>query len=171
MNIAKNIKLLRKNLNMTQKQLAEKTGIAQITIQQYEAGKYEPKYDNLMKLAKALEVDITDIADDYCQIGVEGRRDLGPILSKASIRTEKIDEVILINYYRQLNNTGKTEAHKRVGELTLLDIYKTTETLQGVIMKYNPDCPYDISPLNAFYNKLKQQEKDMPNDGFEPPQE
>ncbi len=177
MNIAKSIKLLRKNLNMTQKQLAEKTGIAQITIQQYEAGKYEPKYDNLMKLSKALEVDLTDIVEDYYQVGVKGRRDLGPILSKASIKTDKMDEVFLMNYYRQLNDLGKEEAHKRVGELTLLDAYKSITSQQQFNIKYNPNAPNDVYSINAFYDELRQQEKDIPKGKNtvippdEPPQE
>lgn len=164
MTIAESIKRLRKSLNMTQKQLAEKTGIAQITIQQYEAGKYEPKRDNLIKLAKALNADIADIANDYYHVG---QSSFGQVLTRASIRTEKIDEILLLNYYRQLNNTGKTEAQKRVGELTLIDVYKDTESQQHTNIIYSPGVSDDISSL-AFYDE----EKDIPNGSTaEPPQE
>lgn len=61
MSVAENIKYLRKQKNMTQKQLSEKTGLAVITIQQYEAGKYSPKHYNLIKLATALECGVFDI--------------------------------------------------------------------------------------------------------------
>ena len=61
MGIAENIKYLRKKKNMTQKQLADKAGLATITIQQYEAGKYEPKKDSLYKLRKALDCNINEI--------------------------------------------------------------------------------------------------------------
>nr|DAY85717.1 MAG TPA: Helix-turn-helix XRE-family like protein [Caudoviricetes sp.] len=60
--IGDNIKFLRKRKNMTQKQLSEATGIAVITIQEYEAGKYEPKIDFLYKLGKALDCDIYKLA-------------------------------------------------------------------------------------------------------------
>lgn len=63
MSIAEHIKNSRKQRHMTQKQLAEKTGLAIITIQQYEAGKYEPKYENLEKLSKALEVPVVDLVN------------------------------------------------------------------------------------------------------------
>ena len=62
MSIGDNIKFLRKRKNITQKQLAESTGIAVITIQQYESGKYEPKIDSLCKLGKALDCDIYKLA-------------------------------------------------------------------------------------------------------------
>ncbi len=67
MSIAENIKHLRKQKKMTQKQLAEKSGLAVITIQQYEAGKYNPKPDAVMKLCVGLNCKITDIIDDETQ--------------------------------------------------------------------------------------------------------
>ena len=54
--IGKNIRILRQNHKMTQKQLAEATGLATITIQQYERGIREPRFDNLTRIAKALNV-------------------------------------------------------------------------------------------------------------------
>lgn len=54
--IGKNIRILRQNRKMTQKQLAEATGLATITIQQYERGIREPRFDNLTRIAKALNV-------------------------------------------------------------------------------------------------------------------
>lgn len=67
MSIADNIKLLRKQKNITQKQLSEKSGLAVITIQQYEAGKFNPKPDAVMKLCVGLNCKITDIIDDETQ--------------------------------------------------------------------------------------------------------
>lgn len=63
MSIADNINHLRKQKKMTQKQLAAASGLAVITIQQYEAGKYEPKKDSLYKLCKALDCNINEILD------------------------------------------------------------------------------------------------------------
>jgi len=39
---------------LTQKQLAEKSGIATITLQQYERGVREPKLDTIAKIARAM---------------------------------------------------------------------------------------------------------------------
>lgn len=63
MAIGKQIKIQRKRQHLTQKQLAEKTGIAEITIRQYEAGKYNPKINALNKLCIALDCKITDLID------------------------------------------------------------------------------------------------------------
>lgn len=41
---------------MTQKQLAEMSGLLPETIRKYEAGKIEPKCENLLKIAKALNM-------------------------------------------------------------------------------------------------------------------
>lgn len=64
MSIAENLKKLRKQNHITQKQLAEMSGLAVITIQQYEAGKFNPKPDAVMKLCVGLNCKITDIIDD-----------------------------------------------------------------------------------------------------------
>lgn len=67
MAIGEQIKKLRKQQHMTQKQLAKESGIAEITIRQYEAGKYNPKPDAVMKLCVGLNCKITDIIDDETQ--------------------------------------------------------------------------------------------------------
>jgi transcriptional regulator with XRE-family HTH domain len=56
MKIGEKIRALRKSNGLTQKQLAQKSGIAEITIRQYEKGDYEPKMEQLQKLAKGLSI-------------------------------------------------------------------------------------------------------------------
>lgn len=50
------IKKYRKQVGLTQKQLAEKANLAVITIQGYEAGKFEPKANTLYKLVEILKI-------------------------------------------------------------------------------------------------------------------
>lgn len=59
--IGKRIKERRKALKMTQKELGEKIGCAEITIRQYENGRYSPKIDTRIALANALGVSYTDL--------------------------------------------------------------------------------------------------------------
>lgn len=59
--IGKNIKKIRKDRRLTQKQLAERCNLAEITIRQYEAEKYIPKIGNLQRIANALEVSVFEI--------------------------------------------------------------------------------------------------------------
>lgn len=65
MDIGQNIKSARIAANMTQKQLAEKCGIADSAIRKYESGKIRPKLPMIQKLAFALGVRMEDI------IGIE----------------------------------------------------------------------------------------------------
>lgn len=56
MTFGNNIKRIRIEQNLTQKELAEKIGCAEITIRQYEADKRQPNINQLHKLATALKV-------------------------------------------------------------------------------------------------------------------
>lgn len=66
MTIGERIKQERKKAGITQKELSEMTHIAEITIRQYEAGKYKPKQEYLKTLANVLEV-----SPDYLAYGKE----------------------------------------------------------------------------------------------------
>lgn len=61
MTIGKTIRSIRKEKGITQKKLAELSGIAEITIRQYEADKYKPKIEQVKKIAAALNVSPFDI--------------------------------------------------------------------------------------------------------------
>ncbi len=56
MNIGERIKTIRKEKGLSQQALATKAGLAKITISEYEAGKYKPRTENIIKIASALEV-------------------------------------------------------------------------------------------------------------------
>lgn len=64
MKISETIKLYRKSAGLTQKGLADKTGLSIGTIQGYEQGKYIPKIENIEKIARALNVHVVDIKSD-----------------------------------------------------------------------------------------------------------
>ena len=58
MDIGNEIRNARKHAGLTQAQLADKCGLATITIQQYEHGKREPSLEQIAKLAIALDTDV-----------------------------------------------------------------------------------------------------------------
>lgn len=58
MTIGERIKTARSNAGLTQRALAEKSGMATGTVQQYELGKRQPRIEQLQKIADALDVDI-----------------------------------------------------------------------------------------------------------------
>ena len=61
MDLGKRIKSIRKDRKLTQKELADKAGIATITLQQYERGVREPKLEQMKKLASALGVSFVEL--------------------------------------------------------------------------------------------------------------
>lgn len=61
MRVSENIKKYRRLAGITQKELAEKSGLSIGTIQGYEQGKYTPKIENAEKISEILNCDITDI--------------------------------------------------------------------------------------------------------------
>ena len=58
------IKYHRKEKRISQKELAEKTGLSIGTIQGYEQGRYKPKRVSLEKIAEALEINVEKLLGD-----------------------------------------------------------------------------------------------------------
>lgn len=61
MTVAERIKAARKSLGITQKTLGERLGVTQATIQQYESGKRKPKTETLIRIAKALNIQLREL--------------------------------------------------------------------------------------------------------------
>ena len=66
MSIGENIRRLRKQKNMTQKELGERLGgISQQQIGQWENGNKNPKIETLFKISQALNVSVGDLDPTY----------------------------------------------------------------------------------------------------------
>ena len=55
------VRTLRKQQGMTQKQLSEKSGVPRLCIIRYESGRYKPGLENAAKLAAALGCSIDEL--------------------------------------------------------------------------------------------------------------
>lgn len=78
MTFGEKLKTLRKGLNLTQQQLAERVGVAKSVVSYYESGDRYPSYDVLIKLARIFHVttdylldvekkrilDVSDLSED-----------------------------------------------------------------------------------------------------------
>lgn len=84
MELSERLKLLREGMNLTQSELAKKTGITARQIQNYEMGTSRPTITSAKKLANALECQIDEllghegmlIADAKEQGGAKAARDV-----------------------------------------------------------------------------------------------
>ena len=63
MTIGEKIKKARTDAKMTQKELAEKCGMADSAIRKYESGKVTPKLDTIAKIARAMGLYAGDLVD------------------------------------------------------------------------------------------------------------
>jgi len=82
MSVGETIKQLRKEKGLTQKELASKIGVAEVTIRQYETSKRKPKFENAEKLAAFFEANHLAFLFD----GFHGE-----------LREEEIAEIIAFN--------------------------------------------------------------------------
>lgn len=178
LSIPENIKKIRKEKGLTQKGLGKLCGMADSAIRRYESGRANPKIKTLMKIAEALNCEISDIDENIVithhvlhppQLTPEDierykkdaeareileRYSAGEEITKEDQqkisdytdrirnsfaqlpertkelknRIDKIGENILLADYRELNTDGRSEARKRVHELTEIQRYTKPDT-------------------------------------------
>ena len=121
------IKFFRKECKITQKQLSEITGIAEITIRQYEAGKYQPKLENLKKIADALSVPLAALLDiDETDQALNTLSDFKNVDVKQTQYPDMFNLKELEPYF-SLNRKGKDKALSYIDDLAKLPEYTSDE--------------------------------------------
>ena len=130
------IKKIRLEKGMTQKELGEKCGLADSAIRRYELGGANPKLETLKKIADALDVATISFIDfdklrelnrQEVRLGLDGM-ELGLVLQDIHDFLKEDEYELLLQYYK-LNDEGKTEAIKRVNELTEIKRYQSTRNI------------------------------------------
>lgn len=113
MGLDKAIQIYRSRLGLTQKQLAQNAGLAEITVRKYESGERYPKNKQLKQLAEALHVSIKDLHDlEFCIDNNITPEDL----KQRDIEIEKSG--ILLEIFEQLNNKGQDTAIEHITMLS-----------------------------------------------------
>lgn len=112
MTIGQRIKQARKNAGLTQRELAEKSGTATGTIQQYELGKRQPRTEQLQRIAAALNVSAGFLLD-----GRE-RKKAGKMLVEKVWKSDKASRL-----YMCIDSTllGDLDAIAKVDNMSLED--------------------------------------------------
>lgn len=118
--IGERIREIRKNSNLTQKDLAKLSGIAEITIRKYENNERNPKKEQIEKIAKALKVTPFEIMGyDYWDKSKDMKKVLNEVKLLSNIKKEYGDNfVILIETYGLLNKVGKQKALEYISDLS-----------------------------------------------------
>lgn len=144
--LGENIRFLRNKKGYSQEDIANMLGYKSFTtIQKWESGVSEPPLKALKKLAEIFDVDMNDLATKKISIDINKGNNVYNLISH-NIPIEKTNTVNtntpkILQYYNELNYTGKQEATKRVQELTYLPQYKEENNSEL--------SPYDSVPATA----------------------
>ncbi len=126
-NYSNRIKALRKKAGLTQKELAYKTGLAEITIRQYESGKRQPRLEQLRNIASILGVSIGDLVDDWTQFSkneIEDDLDNNDHKQEVS-RTKQVSrQDRMTSTFCKLNDIGQEKAIEQVELLIKIPEYQ-----------------------------------------------
>ena len=111
------IKKARHLMGLTQKQLADKSGLSIATIQGYEQGKYKPKFESLCKIAWALDIPLADFTNrifDYTDKEIDE--------SLTNLENETFENS-LMKLFSKLNIYGKEKVVDYAKDLADLERY------------------------------------------------
>lgn len=120
MKFAVNLKTLRHDAGLTQRSLAEKSGLTRSAISMYESGLREPNFEDLDSLADALDVDIGSLVGSKAGRGSYPRHgmsisDLVPGLKKSErVLLAKVskEEALIVRAYRAANPAVQLEVKR-----------------------------------------------------------
>lgn len=127
MGLNRAIQTYRIKIGLTQKQLADKANLAEITIRKYESGERYPKADQIKKIAAALGVSVKDLHDlEFCfdnNITLEQLRNREIEMDKSGI---------LLENFEKLNTVGQNKAVEQVMMLTKIPEYQLEYVISTV---------------------------------------
>lgn len=150
------IKLARKDLGMTQKELSDIVGCAEVTIRQYEANRREPAYDMCLKLEDALHIALVahPVPEELLHVSSD------PV----EINTGGPLRIVLLDAYNKLNGEGQRIAVERIKELALIPKYQATPTENPAGIEAGAHEGEKMGDLSTKQEKPPEGEN-KPNDG------
>ena len=106
MTIGEQLRIARKSKGLTQKQLAELTGISHVTIQQYETNKRQPLAKNVIAIKNVIN---SAICDKMNTIHSDASENI--FLEDTIISEEKLNELQknMLSLFNSLDLTGKSK--------------------------------------------------------------
>lgn len=148
MAIGDNIKSLRKQKGMTQKQLADASGLIDSTLRTYELGKANPKPATVTRIAEALGVSIAELYGVDWIDATATAKDSGDISAMyqsllsnqgGALSIDDPDGMQLLTAFMSLNPVGRQEAVKRIREMLFVPKYQKrsdNDFLLGALRQY-----------------------------------
>lgn len=115
MTVGNNIKKIRLEQNLTQKELADKIGCAEITIRQYESDKRQPSIKQLQKISSALSVPTEYLFDDI-RLDMFTEKDLEKIDYLLLNNTKDIQSLLFENGYSLIRQDNDYYIIQKISE-------------------------------------------------------
>lgn len=155
-NFQTTLKSLRTAQGLTQDELAKILQVSRSTIGMYENGSREPDYETLNCIADFFNVNI-----DY----LLGRTTKTiPVIHNITSRRLELE---LLAHFNKLNDAGKTEATKRVAELTFLPRYAiATDTIAQVTSSVLVNAAHERTDIEITEEMRKHDEDIMDDPDF-----
>lgn len=141
MSIGENIKKIRVQKGLTQKQLGELCGMADSAIRRYENGRANPKLETVEKIANVLDVNASILLgfniDEYGPIKSEEEYEEAIKLLQflKELQSEAQMDLEFIQNYRILNMTGKAKVNSYIKDLIKLPEYLDSQKMEIVADK------------------------------------
>lgn len=125
MTIGENIKRIRKEKGLTQKELGALCGMSESQIRHYELNYKTPRFETIKRISKALDIRLSEILDDDLREFSTNEINKKDILLKI-----ESDNKTNTNYYdilrflsSSLNDKGKQKAIDYMEDLLRIDLY------------------------------------------------
>lgn len=163
MNTGEKIKYFRLARNMTQEQLAQEAEISFSTLRKYEANERNPKYEQLSKIAAALEISVNIFMD----FNIESVSDLLSILFKMESQadleitttkesdTSLPNDALFLHFKNEYINSILRMYHLSVEDIKDMEIQQQEKALaeiQNRLLDNNSSIHSD-SPISSDSNK------------------
>lgn len=154
MTIGDNIRKLRKEKKLTQKQLGELCGMYESQIRKYELGKANPKLDTIRKIASALGVYMSELIVDWSEYSVD---ELGQDFANDPDTSKNPDskEEQMQDLFFLLNEHGQDKALEQVQLLTKIPEYQA-EILKSkniILALHDNGNIEELPELNAAHER------------------
>ena len=112
----KRMKYLREKLGMTQQELADKMGIHQVNVANYERGIRKPNEENMLKLAKILKVNPIDLEIGEVEV-LKENTEYGLDIRIKYVSGKKYGKPELSPAYNSLSDNEKFIVNELINEL------------------------------------------------------
>lgn len=124
--VGENIKRIRKEKKITQKQLAVSSGLSVTSIQYYECGKFKPKFEQVERIAEAMNVSPFEIMGaEYWDMTENVQRISNEAAALDSVGSAYGEQSVqLLTDFLSLNEQGRQKAIDYITDLTEQPKYK-----------------------------------------------